>query len=136
MLDQGANPFVEKYNGKTEFDLRSLLSSNLTNVTKEKSIFFPIVDFGNNTLLGPWQYLTGVFPGNFTRLVGSGGEGHVVAGVWNNEKAAFKWVQVGKQEKRFYIDEAVADMETKLSEMRTMQATIGSSIMPLIGHFR
>ena len=136
MLDQGANPFVKDYDGETEYDIRSLSSSNLKNLPMKKSIFFPIVNFGNKTLLGPWQYLTGVFPANFDRLIGSGGEGHVVAGDWNNEKAAFKWVLVGKQEKTTYVNEILADMETKLSEMRIMQATIGTSIMPIIGHFR
>ena len=136
MLDKGANPFVQSSSGQTRYDIDSLSSSNLTNLPQEKSIFFPIVDFGNDTLLGPWQYLTGVFPGSFNRLIGSGGEGHVVAGNWNNEKAAFKWVNVGKQEDKIYVNEILADMETKLSEMRTMQTTTGSSIMPIIGHFR
>ena len=136
MLNQGANPFVKDRNGNVQYDLNNLSSSDLKNVSKKKSVFFPIVDFGNNALLGPWQYKTGVFPGNFTRLVGSGGEGHVVAGVWNNEKAAFKWVLVGKQENRTYTKDSLADMEKKLSEMRTMQTTIGTSIMPIIGHFR
>ena len=80
------------YTGQTRYEIDSLSSTNLRIIPKEKSVFFPIVDFENKTLLGPWQYLTGVFPGNFTRLVGSGGEGHVVAGTWNNIKAAFKWV--------------------------------------------
>ena len=138
MLDQGANPFVKYNHGKTGYDvyLFSTYCPNLMNLQKKNSIFFPIVDFGNKTLLGPWQYLTGVFPGRFNRLVGSGGEGHVVAGTWNNEKAAFKWVSVGKQEQNTYAEEAVADMEKKLSEMRTMQTTIGTSIVPIIGHFR
>ena len=120
MLDKGANPFVEKYNGEAVYDIWSLSSSNLTNFPKEKSIFFPIVDFGNSALLGPWQYLTGVFPGNFNRLIGSGGEGYVIEGVWDNIKAAFKWVPVGKQESKVKIDDALAGMEEKLSEMRTM----------------
>ena len=136
MLDQGANPFVKRYDGQTEFDIRSLSSSNLINLPAKMSIFFPIVDFGNSTLLGPWQYLTGVFPGNFNRLIGSGGEGHVVEGTWNNIKTAFKWVLVGKQEKKTYMIERIADMEKKLSGMRTMQTTTGSSIMPIMGHFR
>ena len=136
MLDKRANPFVINSDGNTQYDMQSLSSSNLINLPKEKSVFFPIVDFGNNTLLGPWQYLTGVFPGNFNRLIGYGGEGHVVAGTWNNEKAAFKWVSVGKQESRQMVNDLLADMEKKLSEMRTMQTTIGTSIMPIIGHFR
>ena len=136
MLDKGANPFVKDCNDETEYDFRSLSSSNLTNVPKEKSIFFSVVDFGNSTLLGPWQYLTGVFPGQFNRLIGSDGEGHVVTGTWNNEQAAFKWVSAGKQEEKTFTNEALADMETNLREMRTMQTTIGSSIMPILGHFR
>ena len=136
MLDKGANPFVKDYNGFTHYDIWLLSNSNLTNVPREKSIFFPIVGFGNSSLLGPWQYLTGVFPGNFNRLIGSGGEGYVVAGTWNNNKAAFKWVHVGKQEPKTYASEYIVDMEKKLIEMRTMQSTIGSSIMQIIGHFR
>ena len=136
MLDRGANPFVKRYDGKTEYDIRSLSSSNLINLPTKKTIFFPIVDFGNSALLSPWQYLVGVFPGNFNRLIGSGGEGHVIAGSWNNSKAAFKWVHLGKQEYKAKIDEALADLEKKLGEMRTMQTTIGSSIMPIVGHFR
>ena len=136
MLDKGANPFIKNYNGNTEFDDRSLSSSNLANLPNEKSIFFPIADFGNKSLLGPWQYLIGVFPGKFNRLIGSGGEGHVVQGVWNSIMAAFKWVPVGKQVEKTSINAVLADMENKLSELRTMQTTIGSSIIPLIGHFR
>ena len=136
MLDKGANPFVINRNGNTHYDIHSLSSSNLKNLPKEKSIFFPIVDFGHRTLLGPWQYLTGVFPGKFNRLIGSGGEGCVIEGVWNHEKAAFKWVRVGKQDLITYAAERIADLEKRLSEMRTMQTAIGSSIMPIIGHFR
>ena len=136
MLDQGANPFVKDGNGTTNYDGFNLSNSNLTSIPNKKSVFFPIVDFGNSALLGPCQYLTGVFPGQFNRLIGSGGEGHVVAGVWNNEMAAFKWVLVGKQEEKPSVEETLADMEKKLSEMRTMQMTIGTSIMPIIGHFR
>ena len=136
MLNQGANPFVQDTNGNTNYAFYSISSTNLTNLPKKKSVFFPIVDFGNSTLLGPWQYKTGVFPGQFNRLIGSGGEGHVVAGIWNNEKAAYKWVPIGKQEFKSSMHEVLADMEMKLSEMRTMQTTIGTSIMPIIGHFR
>ena len=136
MLDQGVNPFVKSYNGETWYELASLSNSNLKNLSMKKSVFFPIVDFGNDALLGPWQYLTGVFPGNFNRLIGSGGEGHVVAGNWKSERAAFKWVSIGKQEWKNYMKERIADMEKKLSEMRTMQKIIGTSIMPIIGHFR
>ena len=134
MLDKGANPFVKGGNGNTDYDCYNLSSSNLKNVPK--STFFPIVDFGNNALLGPWQYKTGVFPGQFYRLIGSGGEGHVVAGVWNNEKAAFKWVLLRNQGYKTYAKDNIADMETRLSEMKTMQSTTGTSIMPIIGHFR
>ena len=136
MLDKGANPFVKRFDSKTEFDIRSLSSSSLTNLPIKKSMYFPVVDFGNKALLAPWQYLTGVFPGKFNRLIGSGGEGHVIAGTWNNENAAFKWVHLGEQEFKSSGTEVLADMEKKLSEMRTMQTTIGTSIMPILGHFR
>ena len=136
MLDKGANPFIKDYNSETEYDIWSLSKSNLKNLPKKKSIYFPVVDFGNSTLLGPWQYSTGVFPGKFNRVIGSGGEGLVVQGIWNNNQAAFKWVSVGEQEERTYVKENIADIEKKLSEMRTMQTTIGTAIMPITGHFR
>ena len=136
MLDKGANPFVQNFDDKTDYDIWSFSRSNLTNVPKEKSIFFPIVNFDNKSLLGPWQYLTGVFPGKFNRLIGAGGEGYVVEGVWKNEKAAFKFVSVGKQKHHDMVDDSLVDMEKELSEMRTMQTTIGTSIIPIIGHFR
>ena len=136
MIDKGANPFIKDCDGDTGYDFYSLSSSNLINLPKSKSVYFPIVDFKNKTLLGPWQYKTGVFPGKFNRLIGSGGEGYVLEGEWDNKKAAFKCVDVGKQEYIRMMDDALDDMEKKLSEMRTMQGTTGSAIMPLIGHFR
>ena len=136
MLDKGANPVIKNYRGSTQYDTWSLSGAKLNNLPTEKSIFFPIVYFTNNNLHDPWQYSNGIFPGKFNRLIGSGGEGHVVQGVWNNIDAAFKWVPIGKQELKTFTDDTLADMEMKLSEMKTMQATIGSSIMPLIGHFR
>ena len=65
----------------TFYNYFSLWSSNL-NIPNSKSIYFPIVDFKNKTLLGPWQYKNGVFPGKFNRLIGSGGEGYVLEGEW------------------------------------------------------
>ena len=82
MIDKGANPFIKDGNDDTYYDTFSLSSSNLINMPKSKSIYFPIVDFENKTLLGPWQYKNGVFPGKFNRLIGSGGEGYVLEGEW------------------------------------------------------
>ena len=136
MIDKGVNPYIMKWNGGTQYDIHSLSSSNLINLPKLKSVYFPIVDFNNKELLVLWQYKTGVFPGKFNRLIGSGGEGYVLEGEWDNIEAAFKFVGVEKQKPKTFVHETLDDLEKELGEMKTMQTTIGTAIMPLIGHFR
>ena len=114
MIDKGANPFIKRCDDNTEYDLWSVSNSNLNNLPQSKSIYFPIVNFNNKTLLGPWQYKNGVFPGQFICLIGSGGEGYAIEGLWNKIKAAFKFVKIGKREMSTYLDVALDDMEKKV----------------------
>ena len=100
-----------------------------------KSAFFTIVKTDDINIGGP-----GIFPGNFTCRKGSGGEGCVlegeIPGKRKNKKAAYKFVDVLSQQDKKSATEALKNMRDKLSEMITMQALEGSSIMPFLGHFR
>ena len=84
----GANPNVILYTGKSQYGKRSGLSA-LKNIPKLKSVYFQLREF-NSDMPSAWEYKTGVFnQGNFGQVRGSGGEGTVIEGLWQNRKAAF-----------------------------------------------
>ena len=77
-----------------------------------------------------------VYPGQFDRVIGQGGEGTVVSGYWHGEEAAFKFIPVRKQQFQRSVDDGLADLATRLNEMVTMQSTPGSCILKILGHYR
>ena len=132
----GANPHVIAYDGNSEYDSWSGLSS-LSNIPTIKSVFFQIHEFSSD-MPSAWEYKTGVYnQGRFGRVIGSGGEGTVIEGVWQNQiPAAFKFVEVRNQKIFDYVDDGLNDMNERLSEMTNMQLTSGSAILKLEGHYR
>ena len=120
------------YDGVSQHDKYSLgaLSPNV------ESIFFPIKSFPSGNLPRPFHYTNGVYPGQFGRVIGKGGEGIVIEGKWDNKRAAFKFVQVRDQKFKNFVSDALADMNARLREMIEMETINGSNILKLMGHFR
>ena len=107
-----------------------------------------------------WTYVNGVFPGSFESILGKGGEGTVIQGKWHSKEAAFKFTPVKhtqkytSPEKKYVDDPEIGESARKklheectqeyaeehllrnLNEIFKMQATIGSAILKLYGHFR
>ena len=131
MIDKGANPFVVDYYGRTEYKMRSLSDESLSNLP-QKSCYFPVRKFPGFPH-NPWNYENGVFQGRFGDVIGRGGEGIVIGGVFNGEKMAFKFVEIGRSSS---YEKASANLKTQLSEMNEMQSTPGSCILPIKLHFR
>ena len=108
----------------------------MSNVTTVESIFFPIKSFPSGNLARPFHYENGVYPGQFCRVVGKGAEGVVIEGIWSNEKAAFKFVQVRDQKVPRIVQDGLADMNVRLREMLEMESITGSNVLKFNGHFR
>ena len=104
-----------------------------------KSVYFSVQADENCKLdlNEPWFYRTGVFPGNFDRVVGYGSTGIVLHGIFKGIEAAFKFVEVEKHQKLpTYIHESVNQLNKKLNEMQAIQKTKGERKIAFFGHFR
>ena len=135
MIDAGANPHVIDMKGNTQYDNRSL--SNLKYpTTLKKSIYYIVKKMNDFVPDQPNFYNNGVFPGTFDKLLGHGGEGSVVSGTWRNKKVAYKYVEIKFGKKNMYVSEMQADLDKRLNEMTTINATPGSAILNIIGHYR
>ena len=133
MIDRGANPYVRNHYDESEYEFYSLGSLS---VDPCQSIYFPIKPFPNGNLPTPFHYKTGVYPGQYVKVIGKGAEGIVIEGTWDNEKAAFKFVQVRDQKYNFTVRDNLADMNTRVREMIVMDSVTGSNILKFNGHFR
>ena len=139
MIDKGANPFVVDYGGNTEFEMGNL--GHLSNLPTKKSVFFttrPFLDEfeEKSDFADPWFYRTGVFEGKFRSVVGRGASGMVIKGEWYGKKAAFKFVEIGNQTAENYMENAIKNLDEKLSEMISISALEGSKIVSFYGHYR
>ena len=132
----GANPFILNHVGQSDYDFYKLGNFGLKNLPSVKSIYFPVRSFETGSLLHPWTYTSGVYPGCYTKVVGYGGEGIVIQGKWAGIKAAFKFVPLRSQKLANHALEALTDLYDKLSQMIEMDATEGSEILKLLGHYR
>ena len=140
MIEQGANPFVVAFNGTDRFTHCNLAKSSLSNLPTKKSVFFTIRqftgEFKNNTdFFEPWFYQTGVF-GTFDSWIGQGVSGTVLSGDWFGRKAAFKFVEIEKQEFQDDIRDKFKVLSDKLSAMTSIQSSEGSKIVSFFGHYR
>ena len=134
MINRGANPHVRNYCDNSNYEIDSL--DSLSNVTTVESIYFPIKLFTSGNLPKPFRYKTGVYPGKYGRVIGRGGEGIVVQGVWANEACAFKFVEIRNQKFTGIVSDAIADMNARLREMIEMETVSGNNILKLKGHHR
>ena len=133
MIQRGANPHVLNYAGESQYNKNSL--GSLSNLPEEESIFFQVKSFPSGNLISPFHYETGVYPGQFGRVIGKGGEGVVIEGKWNNEQAAFKFVTIRDQKVTGFAEDTLANMNARLREMIEMESINGSNIVKLNGHF-
>ena len=60
----------------------------------------------------------------------------MISGQWAGKKAAFKFVEVGSQKHHEKVHDALKTLNDKLSEMTSIQATKGSTIISFFGHYR
>ena len=139
MIDRGANPFIVQYGGEPQFDIYNL--GYLSNLPSQKSIYFltrsPPDDFKQqNEFLDPWFYKTGFFNGKYNSVIGQGAAGTVVSGEWFGKKAAFKFVEIGTQKFQKELKDNLKTLDEKLSEMISIQSTVGSKIVSFYGHYR
>ena len=144
MLNKGANPFIVNHTGIDEFGKHDLAKSNLSNLPSKKSIYFTIrplvAEFkqkGQLDFSDPWFYRTGVF-GTFDSVIGRGASGIVLSADWFGKKAAFKFVEIGPQKRpdSGLVKDGLKDLDQKISEMTSIQATEGSKIVSFYGHYR
>ena len=133
MINRGANPHVRSYSGRSEYEFFSLESLS---VDPCQSIYFPIKPFPSGNLPKEFHYENGVYPGKYVKAIGKGAEGIVIQGTWDNEKAAFKFVQVRDQEYMEKVSDNLADMNSRVREMIEMDSVTGSNILKFNGHFR
>ena len=107
----------------------------------QKSVYFitrPLPDEfkERSSFPDPWFYKTGVFNGNFSSVIGQGASGTVISGEWFGKKAAFKFVAIGAQKYHEFTNERLKTLNEKLSEMISIQETVGSKIVSFYGHYR
>ena len=141
MINRGVNPYVVDHNGLSQFELWNL--SNMSNLPSSRSIFFSIEPFKcfcdvkcQSDLSNPWFYRNGIFDGKFDYVIGKGASGVVLHGYCHGVEAAFKFVDIGEQQFLEYVTDNLAELNRKLGEMRSIQATRGSKILDFHGHFR
>ena len=141
MINHGVNPFIINQTGTSEFEKRDF--SNISNLPTSKSIFFPIESFNcfcdekcDSDLSTPWFYKNGIFDGQFDYVIGKGASGIVLHGYCHGVEAAFKYVDIGRQKQLTFSSDGLAELNRKLGEMRSIQATRGSKILEFYGHFR
>ena len=137
MIDKGANPFVVDGSGAAQIKR----TRNLSNLPTKKSVFFTTRPFTDkfeekSDFCDPWFYRTGVFDGKFCSVVGQGASGIVVKGEWYGKKAAFKFVEIGKQTFQKAANDSIKSLNEKLSEMITISEIAGSKIISFYGHYR
>ena len=101
-----------------------------------KSVNFLIKKISPTVAGEPWRTTNGVFPAIFTDRIGAGGEGAVIGGILNGVKVAFKFVRIGTIQKKDKVSDGLADLDTRLGEMNSMNAAAGSSMLKLLGHYR
>ena len=139
MIDKGANPFVVKYSGESEFHGRHL--SYLPNLPTKKSVYFTIHPINDKfkaktNFRDSWVYQTGVFDGKFDSLIGRGASGIILKGKWCGKMAAFKFVDIGTQEFPANVSAALKSLNEQLFEMKSIQEAEGSKILTFYGHYR
>ena len=133
MIDNGANPHIRDVGGAAQYGDFGL--SNLNNLPSTKSVFFPIKKFPSDNLGDSWCYTTGVFGGKFGRVIGRRreGEGTVIQGEWNEQPAAYMFVEIKGLSYGQSYNDTMTDMNSRQKEMTELLKTSGDSF---VAHFR
>ena len=141
MIDSGVNPYVVDYSAESQFDEWSL--SDLSNLPTSKSVFFSVEPLKcfcdqkcDSDLSTPWFYKNGVFDGKLDEIIGNGTSGVVLHGLCHGVEAAFKFIEIGRQNWQEYAEDGIAELNRQLGEMGSIQTTEGSKIVSFFGHFR
>ena len=87
------------------------------------------------SLLEPYRYLNGVLNGQFKRVVGHGGEGSVLEGIWCGVKAAYKFVPIENMKNQGY-DENMGELRRRLNESIQYNGTQSRLVVPFYAHYR
>ena len=134
MINRGANPHVRRFDNESEYEVYSL--DSLSNVPSIESIYYSIKSFPSGNLPKPFNYITGVYQGKYGRVIGRGGEGIVIQGVWGSEPCAFKFVEVRDQKLKKFVSDTLEDMNVRLREMIEVEKISGANVLKLEGHHR
>ena len=142
MGENGANPHVRDFNNCTQYDLFNL-HSDASYKSMPKSIYFTVDGYNcrcsqslcQNRLLDPWRYLNGVLNGQFKRVVGHGGEGSVLEGIWCGQKAAYKFVPIENLKLQEYTDQ-MSGLRRRLNESIQYNGTQSDLVVPFYAHYR
>ena len=152
MLKKGINPFVVRYDGKSEFEaysncfenidqklLEPFLNGNITEETTEA--YYSFHDSECNEKCENWckdkmikfKLYTG--KRNFKNRK-SGGQGIVSFGTWHGEMAAFKLLELGKIEEVQELPTGISNAEKTRAEFETVSKLSHPNILKVLHVFR
>lgn len=83
-----------------------------------------------------WRYSNGVLNGQFTHVIGRGGEGSVIEGMWCGIKSAYKFVPISNERFIENIDESRKELERRLNESVQCSEAQSDLVVPFFAHYR
>ena len=89
-----------------------------------------------NQLHDSWRYLNGVLNGQFKRVVGHGGEGSVLEGIWCGQKAAYKFVKITNLKFKSGYKDNMNELRRRLNESIQYNGTQSDLVVPFYAHYR
>ena len=143
LRENGANPHVRCFDNHTQYAIYNLHSDASFN-SMPKSVYFTVDGYTcrcsqppcQNRLLGPWRYLNGVLNGHFKRVVGHGGEGSVLEGIWCGQKAAYKFVPIENLKLQEKYEDYMSELRRRLNESIQYNGTQSDLVVPFYAHYR
>ena len=143
LCDNGATPHIRSHNNFTQYNSCNLHSDASFNLLP-KSVFFTIDGYKcrcfqspcQNFLLESWRYLNGVLNGQFKRVIGKGGEGSVLEGVWCGMRVAYKFVEITNQKLTIDYEESMSELRRRINESIQHNGTQSHSVVPFYAHYR
>ena len=143
MRENGANPHVRNHKNRTQYAIYNL-HSDASFKSVPKSIYFTIDGYKcrcsqspcQNFLLESWRYLNGVLNGQFKRVIGKGGEGSVLEGVWCGIRVAYKFVEISSQKLATDYEESMSELRRRINESIQHNGTQSDLVVPFYAHYR
>ena len=145
MLSKGANPNVRFSDNTSQYEIYNLQSDPAFDAVT-KSVYYTVNGYKcltscsqqlcPNALLDEWHYSNGVLGAHFSRVIGHGGEGRVLEGLWCGKRAAYKFVPISI---RRFIDnytELMSELRRCLNESIQYTGTQCDLIVPFYAHYR